>query len=173
MIKDIRRVLSPIDVEKVAQAYCDIYGEAPWNEKWSMDEALKVCEQYAKEGILYGTFWCRELTGFIAIMPYEVGVHPVKYGKNERILYLSDVAVLSSYRKNGIGSNLIKRVIRYAKKFEYDRIYLRTNKVGSMSKSIAMKLGFTVMEGVEQEVMMERTGGKVEPDTRIFLELVL
>lgn len=170
MIKDIRKVISH---EHFRAIFKEVFEGKPFFESWSEEELLEEFKHFNDEGLVFGSYWGEDCVGLISILQHEPGKYPVHFPDDEKILYLSDVAVLEDYRYNGVGTELMKKVVRYAKKYEYDRIYMRTNKEGSMSKSIAMKLGFTVIEGVEQEVIRKRHDGTVAGDTRIFLELVL
>ena len=86
---------------------------------------------------------------------------------------MSDVAVDSEFRKRGLGTRLMAYIIATGKKEEFNTIYMRTLKEGSMSASIAKKLGFSIIDGVEQDVTTESIYGTTQTKRNIFLQIDL
>ena len=64
-------------------------------------------------------------------------------------------------------------VIASGKLDQNDLIYMRTLKEGSMSASIARKLGFKIIDGIEQDVTTESIYGTTQTKSNIFLEIDL
>ena len=97
---------------------------------------------------------------------------PVKF-KEENIMYLADVAVLNDYRRKGLGNQLMLYGVMQSKVLGYEKLYMRTLERGSMSYSIALKLGFKQIPNLLQSVQKERVNGQVETMQNIFLEIDL
>ena len=89
--------------------------------------------------------------------------HPLEFDNPEKVMYISDIAVLEKFRGKGCGSELAKYSIDFTKSLnKYELMYLRTNLVGSMSEGIFKKQGFEIVNDkngniLTQEVQFERT----------------
>ena len=97
---------------------------------------------------------------------------PVKF-KNEKVMYLAELAVLKKFRRKGLGKSLILYGIMQSKLLNYEKMYMRTLEKGSMSYGIAKRIGFEEMENTYQYVERARTNGKIEKLKNIFLEFDL
>lgn len=150
-----------------------VFEEFPFFESWKPGAIREEFDMFMKEGEIFGYYLEQKCVGIVTLIPHKDGKYPVAFKDSEKVMYLSDIAVLPEYRRKGIAGHLFHHVIVHSKVLGYDKIYLRTNKVNSMSYGIAVKCGFTVMEGIEQEVEMARVDGTIQKDTRIFLEKIL
>lgn len=63
--------------------------------------------------------------------------------------------------------------VMQSKALGYEKLYMRTLERGSMSYSIALKIGFKQISNVFQSVKKERVNGQVETMQNIFLEIDL
>jgi len=90
------------------------------------------------------------------------------------MMYLADVAVLESYRKTGLGTQLMLFAVMQSKILGYQKIYMRTlEKEKSMSYGIARKIGFQQIPNVYQNVEKRRMDGCLTLVQNIFLEFDL
>lgn len=167
--RDIKKLVNYDDFAKVFKVFEDF----PFFESWAPEAIREEFEMFMTEGEIFGCYLEQKCIGIITIQPHKDGKYPVKFKNNEKVMYLSDVAVLPEYRKKGIAGDLFHHVIDHSKAMGYNKIYLRTNKVNSMSYGIAVKCGFTIIEGIEQDVERIRVDGTVQKDRRIFLERIL
>ena len=149
-----------------------VFGEKPYEEKYTEEDFKEIYEEYLKKGKIYGAYVDERLVGIIAITYGAKKGQPVNY-EGKEVVYLSDVAVDSAYRKQGLGTKLMAYVVAEGKIEGKNVIYMRTLKEGSMSASIAKKIGFTQIEGAYQEVETESIYGTKQIKNNMFLELDL
>ena len=149
-----------------------VFGEKPYEEKYTEEDFREIYDEYISKGKIFGAYVNDELVGIIAITYGAKSSQPVNFG-DKKVLYLSDVAVDSEFRKRGLGTRLMAYVIATGKQEKFNTIYMRTLKEGSMSASIAKKLGFSVVEGVEQDVTTESIYGSNQTKKNIFLQIDL
>ena len=150
-----------------------VFEDYPFFESWSATELEEEFNMQRLNGEIFGYYIGRKCVGMISILPYRKGKHPVNFKNSKKVIYLSDIAVIHEYRGRGIASELLEYVLYHTKVLGYKTIYLRTNKDISMVYQIAVKHGFTLMKGVEQDVERIRIDGIVQKDTRIFLQKTL
>ena len=157
------------------QDFCSVYKvfrEEPFLEAWPEEEIKNEYDALLKKSAwMLGYFEKEKCIGIITLYPCIVGEHPVKFKNFGKVLYLSDVAVLQSYRRKGIGGLLFDEAIKLGKKAKFEVIYMRTNAEVGVSKSIgiAKERGFREMSAI-QRVTIKRTDGKIKTDTRLFLK---
>lgn len=170
-IKGNDSVIKEIYVENDFAKVFKVFREHPYNEQWTNTQIRQEYFKLKEKGKVLGYYIDKKCVGLITFYQIIPGEHPVVYLPNQKVLYFSDVAVLPEYRNNGIASKLIEVMINYAKLNCYDIIYMRTMQPNiSMSYSIVIKLGFKLINNVTENKEMQRTNGKKEIDTRIFLE---
>ena len=92
-----------------------------------------------------------------------------EYFNLDKVLYNAELGVLPEYRGLGIGSKLVKKRILFAKNMGYETVCMRTKKEGSMSISLYQKLGFKILEGVEEISTTKKNILLDEIDVRIVL----
>ncbi|MBP3463571.1 MAG: GNAT family N-acetyltransferase [Clostridia bacterium] len=164
-----------VDVEDFKKVY-RVFSGPPYNEKYTDEELEEIFREYREKGYVYGVYTTTTTTeGCCGLIALERGVkadHPVNYN-GENIMYLADIAVLDGYRRNGLGNQLMLYGVMQSKALGYDKIYMRTLERGSMSYSIASKIGFKQIPDVYQSVERERVNGNVETMQNIFLEIDL
>lgn len=167
-MEEIRTTVSFNDFKNVFK----IFEGYPFFEKWSEEDLKEEYEYYfEKGGFILGYFIHNECVSILALYPYVKGKHPVRYNERQKVMYLSDIATLESYRNQGIGTQMLQKSLEISKKMGYDYMYLRTNTEDiSMSAGIAKKVGFVKIPDASQYVEMIRSDGKVHKDLRIFLE---
>ena len=165
------RISENVSYEDFKNIY-KVFGEKPYEEKYTEEDFREIYEEYLEKGKIYGAYVDDKLVGIIAITYGAKKGQPVNY-EGKDVVYLSDVAVDSSYRKQGLGTKLMAYVVAEGKLEGKNVIYMRTLKEGSMSASIAKKIGFTQIEGAYQEVETESIYGTKQVKNNMFLELDL
>lgn len=159
------------DVEDFKKVY-RVFSGPPYNEKYTDEELEEIFREYREKGYVYGVYGDDGCCGLIALERGAKADHPVNY-KGENIMYLADVAVLDNYRRNGLGNQLMLYGVMQSRALGYDKLYMRTLERGSMSYSIASKIGFRQIPDAYQSVERERVNGSVETMQNIFLEIDL
>lgn len=148
-----------------------VFESFPFFERWTNSDIEKEYNEDKKNGTIFGYYTDDGIcAGILILKEYAPGKHPVQFPDNAKVMYLSDVATLFTYRNRGIGTALVKHAIRHTQVLGYDYIYLRTNEEDSMSYGIAIKCGFKKIYDSIQEVERVRTDGTIKKDARIFLE---
>ena len=165
------KITEKVPYEDFKRIY-QVFGEKPYEEKYTEEDFQEIYEEYIKKGKIYGAYVEERLVGIIAVTDGIKKGQPVNFG-NKKDLYLSDVAVDPKFRKQGLGTRLMAYVIASGKLDQNDLIYMRTLKEGSMSASIARKLGFKIIDGIEQDVTTESIYGTTQTKSNIFLEIDL
>lgn len=166
----IKEVEKKEDFKKVFK----VFREYPYNELWPDSEMEQEFDKIKNIGKVIGCYYKENCIGLITFYDMIKNEHPINYDKTKRVLYFSDVAVLKEFRNKGIATKLLKNMIEFATFNAYDVIYMRTMQPDkSMSYSMVLKNGFTVINGVTEDKQMSRVNGKVESDQRIFLEYII
>lgn len=149
-----------------------VFSGPPYNEKYTEEELEEIFREYREKGYIYGAYNDKECVGMIALERGAKVDQPVNF-PDENVMYLADVAVLSNYRKKGLGNQLMLYGVMQSKALGYEKLYMRTLERGSMSYSIALRIGFKQIPNLFQNVERERISGKTETMKNIFLEIDL
>lgn len=159
------------DLEDFKKVY-KVFSGPPYNEKYTEEELEEIFKEYQEKGYMYGAYNFDECVGLIALERGAKEDQPVSY-KDENVMYLADIAVLDSFRRKGLGNQLMLYGVMQSKALGYDKLYMRTLEIGSMSYGIARKIGFKQIPNLFQSVERERTNGLTETMQNIFLEIDL
>lgn len=169
------RIKNMKDYEEFRKVF-EIFRRYPFFEKWTEDEFYKEFEYLKKFGEIYGYYnHLGNITGLVSLVYGSKAEHPVRFECPDRIMYVSDLAVIEDYRGKGIATKLLRFAIDYTILLNYyNAMYARTNLEGSMSEGILLKQGFQVMKNnqgvITQDVFFERTDDSLpKTDTRKFL----
>lgn len=120
--------LEPITAEvaekyrkEIARLYFENVRSNAFHEHYTYDEAYKKMDDLIghladNTAVVYGAFDDEELVAFIWAY-----VHPFR---EETRMYVSEIRVKEEYRKQGIGSQLLKQVENKAKELGLAAIYL-------------------------------------------------
>ncbi len=113
-----------------------------------------------------------EMVNVHGLIALEAGVqegHPVKFSE-ENVGYLADIVVDEKFRDEGFGISLMVYAVMQAKALGFDRLYMRTLEEKSMSKGIALAVGFNQIPEAIQMVEREIIDGSKKDTRNIFLE---
>jgi ribosomal protein S18 acetylase RimI-like enzyme len=153
-----------------------VFREEPFLEKWSEEKIHKEFLNLKINGEVFGYYLNDE--NIAGIITFKYGAekdHPVKFKNPERIIYLSDIAVIKEQRGNGYAQALTDFTLDFIESFNYySEVYFRTNYEGSMSRRMMESRGFSVMKNSEgdiitQDITFERTRDYPISDKRLFL----
>jgi len=78
-------------------------------------------------------------------IPVKVSWNGVETDTTTDVPYLGNVLVSEAYRRQGIGSNLIKIGLKVAEKWKYDKLYLAVDIDNEIALGLYKKLGFEVI----------------------------
>lgn len=166
------KISENVKLEDFKKVY-KVFSEPPYNEVYTEEDLEKIYKKYSGNGYIYGTYNEDECIGLVVLQRGVKEDQPVRFEPNKKIMYLADVAVLNSYRKQGLGNQLMLYAVMQSKSLGYDKIYMRTLEKGSMSCNIAKRIGFQEISNVFQDVECERTDGSIQSMKNIFLDLDL
>lgn len=154
----------------------EMFRHYPFFEAWSEDAFREEYDYLKEDGEIFGYYLnTGEIAGLISIIYGAKNEHPVTFEEPDKVIYLSDVAVINEHRGNGYAKRLTDFIIDYATIYNYYKdMYLRTNLEGSMSEGIFVSRGFEIMKKdgqiITQDIYFERTKEELsKTDTRKFL----
>ena len=169
-----REIRESIPYEDFSRLY-KVFEEPPYNEKWTNEEVKSEYNHLLEKGHVCGYYDNDYCIGVVTFRPHIPNEHPIHYEDHLKVVYVSDLIVLSTYRGRGIGSSLMRYALETSKHEGFDFAYMRTLEKGlSMSYGLAVRIGFVPLNGVFQNVSQERTTyERSKIDKRIFLEVNL
>ena len=166
------KAITPDKVKDFVKAY-KVFCNPPYCEAWTDTMIIEEYIELTKYGHVYGYYIGDECVGTVTFRTMLLkDRHPVHYDNPSKVAYLADLTVLQEYRGNGIGTELMKYVLKVMKDEGYERVYMKTLEVGkSMSYGIAVKLGFKLLKGVNSIDKMDRLQKeRKDEDLKIYLD---
>lgn len=119
-----------------------VFESFPFFEKWTEEEIREEFDLNVANGHIFGYYEDGTCVAFISMRNQQPNEHPVHYGHESKVLYLSDLAVLPKYRQRGIATQLFEHALNVAVSEGYKFAYLRINDNNPMAFDIARKQGF-------------------------------
>ncbi len=109
-VEELKRIKS--EIVKCSEAYKDVFNGEPFYESWDLDSALQEITSYIDEDALILVPKCNEKTiGFLVSID-EVPENQRQYVQYlENIKFVEEIGVLSSFRKNGIASEMVRTLL--------------------------------------------------------------
>ena len=179
----ILRVYGPEDAEpfraSFAGAYQDIFSGPPYFERFWASEAMGILDAFLRTPdhiTLLAVRGSSRVVGFGIAVPVlsrpdiarELrGLVPVRHA-----FYLAELGVQESWRKKGLGRELVDLRLQLIDRQRYTHALLRTSATRNSSYQMYMDMGFEDM-GVYMEVPARRVDGSVKTDRRLFLSKVV
>ena len=160
-------------------AYQAIFSDAPYNERFTPQEARGVLESTLgtpQNIALLAVRGSSQVIGFgfavpaIARQDITRVLHGLISVKNS--FYLSELGVLPAYRGAGLGRELINIRLQNIDPLRYTHAVLRASATRNTSYEMYINMGFDDM-GVYMEVPSFRTDGRQTTDRRLFLSRVI
>ena len=109
-VEELKRIKS--EIVKCSEAYKDVFNGELFYESWDLDSALQEITSYIDEDALILVPKCNEKTiGFLVSID-EVPENQRQYVQYlENIKFVEEIGVLSSFRKNGIASEMVRTLL--------------------------------------------------------------
>lgn len=180
------RIIRVDDVEEAlpyratfAGAYQDIFSESPYNERFYPSEAEAVLNQHLESP---GSITLLAVKGRARVVGFGMGLPALRkpdIAKELRGLlpvkhtfYLSELGVLSSFRRKGLGRELTRMRLQLIDHQRYTHAVNRASATRDLSYNMFMAMGFDDI-GVYMEVPSRRMDGRVSTDRRLFMAILL
>lgn len=140
----------PIDVRTAAiQIYVSTFNSRPRNECWTWGTASRYLNSHnAKLTITVISYTGQTVTGFAIGTPakyHHVTKELPKYLVNRRTYYISVVAVRKFTRNRGVGTILIRKMLRAAAKTGYHKFLCRTRADAIPARNLFETIGFNAI----------------------------
>jgi GNAT superfamily N-acetyltransferase len=162
-----------------AGAYQDIFSDPPYNERFFPSEAEGIFRNFLDTP---DNITILAVRGMSQVVGFGIAVPAIHKADVTRALhgliplpatfYLAELGVLSSWRRSGLGRELIAMRLALIDRARYHNVVLRTSAVRNSSYDMYLSMGFEDM-GVYMEVPARRVDGAVSTDRRLFLCRVL
>jgi len=148
-----------------------VFESFPFFEKWTEQEIRNEYKLNTDTGYIFGYYQDGKCVGFISIRNQHPNEHPVHYGHESKVVYISDLAVLPQYRRQGIATQLFEYAVKVATSKGYEYAYLRINDNNPMAFNIAKKQGFRKEYDSCEVVSRPHTNhcGRPTEEFRIFM----
>jgi len=175
-ITSMQKLQVAIAEYNLVRAY-DVFKDPPYNEQFTDKEVIEIFERYVDKGVLFiSRNTDRGVIGFGAVMPLfeegEISRLARGYGIDQKnAFYLADLGVVDDFRREYMGKQLVLERLRILP--EGSTAIMRTSESNTASQNLYTKLGFTQVEGMEQEVTQRRENGEIKADRRIFFSKVI
>lgn len=145
---------------KLAELYCQIWKDPPWNEDfWTVNDVMKDMEEQSLKPqaiILAATNGSMEMIGFT--WGYETNISGLAdisgisadlwkdvIGKRTPF-YIDELGVAREKRGHGIGKNLVKKLLSEISLINIDCITLRTDMAAMPARKIYSAAGFQELQ---------------------------
>lgn len=153
-----------------------LFAYPPFDEFFDTDKLIEYYSEFSDGGIyqlelnVSKDIWLP--VGLLSWHPMCSQVHPVNFGENERVAYISDSITYKAYQNKGVQSILFDYTLNEMKRQNYTIAYLRTNPQSNMC-FLAKKMGFEQIPDISQKVSSMRVGSVLKTDERIFFRRCL
>jgi len=115
----IIRKASRKDFEEISEIIKEEYGKRPYNERWTISNAVKTLDYYSNWGRIYVAEIDKKIVGFMVI-------HKEFYNHGPK-LHIKEIAVNSRFQGKGVGKALMEKAEEFAKNHNIKTIYLFTS----------------------------------------------
>ena len=148
-------VIPPELLESWAKLYCEIWKEPPWNEDFWQPENVAVDlsrEMQNPDAVAYLALDQNRVVGFTH--GYSVSRDELQeiagntmldhlFEKNDRVYYVDELGVATSYRGQRISLYLTASLIEHARERRVSSVTLRTDVEAVAARHVYRELGFT------------------------------
>lgn len=145
-----------------------VFEKFPFFEKWTLNQIRSEFDISTKNGKVLGYYQNNICIGFISMRQHQPNEHPIHFGHEAKVIYISDIAVLPNYRRQGIASLLLHYALQIAISKNYEIAYLRINDDNPMGDNIAKRQGFR-RDYEFCEIVEQPNTSCFESDFRIFM----
>ncbi|MFC1618128.1 GNAT family N-acetyltransferase [Patescibacteria group bacterium] len=133
-------------IDQISELYCQIWREPPWNEDfWKPIEVRATIEQVLDQpsSVMNVKLCGSDVAGFT--WGYRTSRNPVLDHlklSGQSIFYLAELGVNKNYRRQGIGQELSRYLIKQAQAQGESKIVLRTDLQAQSARRLYQSLGF-------------------------------
>ena len=162
--------------------YKTCFALKPYYERYETDEIVEdVFVPHIKNGVIVLAQVNDQIVGLSCAMPIKdwehdkdfqnfINEHNDKFNLNlDSICFMTELAVLPDFWRNGIGTNLLKERILWAKNHGFSQYMMRTASEGSNSVSLYLNFGANRLSGFTQDVSRHAEKRSSESNERIYL----
>lgn len=168
--RDGRDTGASLYLRQCAEIYVKAFNAPPWSEQWTTEDALHLMKKYYHERdtdfLINSSLWLELIAekfvrGFAVGMPlanYSDRVDLIARGIDPSAYWVSDLATDPAARKRGCCTELLRKLIKKARKRGFHTIISRTRPDNVQVLGIFARLGFiqdftytTVTGGVSSE----------------------
>lgn len=165
-------------------AYCDIFAEAPYREKFNPQDVKNYFEEMREGGgIIFAAFQYRKggsllLRAFnastdISQKPAVLDYVRAALNSPDKSAYFAEDAVMPEQRRQGISRAMKYLLLSANSAFGYENMLLRTSADSANQIAASKQLGAVQIEGLSQDVESLRLDGTTRPDRRVFFQFDL
>lgn len=175
-VKDAKQLNDYLD-RGLAALYCQVFAEAPYFEKLSVQEAKDIFQKYlANNGCIFLAFDPAKESAvpvaFSVSEPLEARPDIAAFVKNAidpvKTIYYADTGVDPLYRQKGLSLKLKALTFEVAITAGFNKCVSRTSQKSYKQISAFNKMGGLTLSGVFNDVASTRLDGKTATDRRIF-----
>ena len=105
-------------------------------DRMKQERGLRLILEEPSRGRIFVYRWNETIVGMLNLL------FTISTAEGGFVVLLEDVIVRVDYRGRGVGSQLLKHAIEYAKKKEFLRITLLTDRINEQGQAFFEKLGF-------------------------------
>lgn len=101
------------DFKEIAKIYKDGFNEEPYNEGWTLTEALKKIKIFKKYCDIWVSKEDKEVVGFLIINPSHWRIGEIAFGE--------EIGVKKEFRKNNVATLMLEYIFNHYKKKGYKK----------------------------------------------------
>lgn len=101
------------DFKEISKIYKNGFNEEPYNEEWTLSEALKKIKIFSKYCDIWISKEGKEVIGFLIINPNHWRIKEIAFGE--------EIGVKKEFRKNNIATLMLEYIFNYYKKKGYKK----------------------------------------------------
>lgn len=165
-----------------ARVYQEAFALPPYEETYTDEDILNdVWRPHLEHGCVVIALDDNQIVGLGCAMSMDKWGHDPEFqafikanlhqlpDDPTRICFMTEVAVLPTHWRRGIGTQLAKNRLAWAKRVGMHHFMMRTAKTGSNSIRMYQRLGGEVMEGLIQDVSTHATEVKSQSTERVYI----
>jgi len=141
-------------IGEMAQLYCEIWKEPPWNEDfWKVEEVSREIHAHLlcphaivmaalEKGKIIGFSWGKSVNKQeLKVISSEANLDCV-FKDEAQVFYVNELAVNKKARNRNVGSMLAQCLVNKANKSGFRKICLRTDQKAVAAQRVYLKIGF-------------------------------
>ena len=151
----VSKKLQTATLKELAELYCSIWMEHPWNEDfWTVEgvvndiltEMKRPCAEaylaFANSVKIVGFTWGFEVSENDLQKIAGTDALNFLFAEQRKVFYVDELGVASDFRKHGVGEKLSMALIKTAENHGIARIILRTDVKALEARNLYTRIGF-------------------------------